>query len=346
MSKKRSITLIVICALILVIGLLIPAYPAIKRSLDDRIPKYETGQYTSAKVCAECHPGVHDEWSKYSGHAVANSTPGYKKLYDAVGDEAICSACHGPKELKEGVSCVNCHGLVIPGKDIEYTHEAKFKPGLKELSEPKFCSKCHDHMHPLTGEYYRETYAEWKGSPAAKDGTTCVDCHMKEQGGDKKRYHGQNAAFRNLGRYKDYLVIKEVKLDFPMINLAVENRVMGHKMPTGGPQRTLALHLRFMDKAGKEIHKIDYKFNQVFSDFFLKKEIMWKEIQNTKLQAGETRQLSFTLPAELKDSISKVNATLEFYGIVVFDHGELDKAVFHTEPIAQTVVDVAPASGM
>ncbi len=129
---------------------------------------------------------------KNSGHAVANTTKGFKILYDAVGDEKLCYACHGPKEPAEGVSCVTCHGTVIPNKDIEQTCEVKYKPGLEVLNDPKFCSKCHDHKHPLTGEFYRETYAEWKNSPAAKNGTKCVDCHMKKQGPDNLRYHGQD----------------------------------------------------------------------------------------------------------------------------------------------------------
>jgi hypothetical protein len=111
-------------------------------------------------------------------------------------------------------------------------------------------------------------------------------------------------------------------------------------MPTGGPQRTLALSLVFEDHEGREIHRIDYLFNQIFSDFFLKKELMWKEIENTKLQAGETRQLSFTPPPDLKGRIGRIEATLSFYGILVFHHGDLKKALWATQPIARQVVDI------
>ncbi len=334
MSSKRIGTLITLC-------LVVTSCALIGRIKEDRTPKYEDGPLTSAKICAECHEEIYEQWSQNSGHAVANFTIGYKALYDAIGNKKLCYGCHGPKELAEGVTCVTCHGTVIPDKDIKHTHEMKFKPGREALRDPRFCGKCHDHKHPLTGEYYRETYAEWKNSPAAKDGTKCVDCHMKKQGPDSKSYHGQDAAFRNPDSYKDYLVIKDIELDFPTLSLAVENLVTGHKIPTGGPQRTLALSLVFKDKEGKDIHKIDYIFNQIFSDFFLKKEMMWKEIENTKLQAGETRPLSFTLPPDLRDRISKIEATLSFYGILVYHHGDLNEALWVTKPIAQQIVDVS-----
>jgi hypothetical protein len=333
MSLKRA-------SILIVLGLAVTACSLVGRIREDRIPRYEAGSFTSAEKCAECHQGIYDEWSKNSGHAVANTSVGFIALYDAIGNEKLCYGCHGPKELAEGVSCVICHGNVIPDKEIEYTHEVKFKPGRKALKDPKFCSKCHDHKHPLTGEYYRETYAEWKNSPAAREGTTCVDCHMKKQGPDNLSYHGQNAAFRNPDRYKDYLVIQDIEFEFPNISLAVENRVAGHKMPTGGPQRTLALSLVMKDPEGNEVHRIDYLFNQIFSDFFLKKEMMWKEIENTKLQPGETRQLSFTLPPELKGRISRIEATLSFYGILVYHHGDLKEALWATKPIAQQIVDI------
>ena len=333
MSLKRV-------GILIVLGLMVTACSFIGRVREDRIPKYETGPFTSAEKCAQCHQGIYDEWSKNSGHAVANTSVGFIALYEEIGNEKLCYGCHGPKEPAEGVSCVTCHGSVIPDKGIEHTHEMKYKPGRAALRDPEFCSKCHDHQHPLTGEWYRATYAEWKNSPAAEAGTTCVDCHMKRQGADNKRYHGQNAAFRNPDRYKDYLVIKDIAVEFPKVSLAVENLVTGHKIPTGGPQRTLALSLVFKDNTGLDIHQIDYIFNQIFSDFFLKKEMMWKEIENTKLQPGETRQLSFTLPPGLKDRITRIEATLSFYGILVYHHGDLNKALWATKPIAQKIVDL------
>ena len=236
MSPKRIGIIIILC-------LVVTSCSLIGRIKEDRAPKYEDGPYTSAAVCAECHQGIYDQWSKYSGHAVANTTVGFKALYDEIGNKKLCYGCHGPKELAEGVNCVSCHGTVIPDEDIEHTHEMKFKPGRDALRDPKFCAKCHDHQHPLTGEWYRATYAEWQNSPAAKEGTRCVDCHMKKQGPDDKSYHGQDAAFRNPESYKGYLVIKDIQCDFPKVSLAVENMVRGHKIPTGGPQRTLAISL-------------------------------------------------------------------------------------------------------
>ncbi len=50
---------------------------------------------------------------------------------------------------------------------------------------------------------------------------------------------------------------------------------------------------------------------------------------------------AFTLPPELKNHIHQMEATLNFYGILVYHHGDLEKALWETTPIAQQTIDIS-----
>ncbi|MEE8400893.1 MAG: multiheme c-type cytochrome, partial [Candidatus Hydrothermarchaeaceae archaeon] len=115
-------------------------------------PRYEVGEHKGAKFCASCHPEIYDQWSKNSRHAVATVGEGFLdfkdkftdiSMYDAMMGEEMCYACHGSKEVNEGVNCETCHGTVISGVPITETHEKKFKPGRENLKKQDFCAKCH-----------------------------------------------------------------------------------------------------------------------------------------------------------------------------------------------------------
>jgi len=138
-----------------------------------------------------------------------------------------------PVELRntvsiEGITCVVCHRLkgnhgktrgevVVNKGDLEtplfgpfdqikqipigrpeekrFTHAATYTQNIRES---QFCGQCHD--VPVPNSYRLEDlFGEWRNSPAAKEGTTCQDCHMGiEQGVKSPRAKGPIAEIKGI----------------------------------------------------------------------------------------------------------------------------------------------------
>ncbi len=322
------------------------------RSLDN--PRYEPGEQKGAQSCAECHQEIYDQWSKNSSHARALTTEGFEQLRlefagkwrtKMMGGDAACYACHGSKSAGEGVNCETCHGLLIQNEDIMYTHLEKYKPGRQALQEPGYCSRCHDEKNPTSGEYFRAVYQDWQKTRAAENGVTCQRCHMKP-GKDGISYHGFDSAMRRGDLYEGDLEIKDIVIDFPTLHLAVENRVTGHPVPTGGPIRTLALEISFLDKEGEECHGIVQTFNKKYSHTPILKAAPYKLLENTQIKSGETRELSFSLPLELMDCADRVSMAFRFFRVLPEHQGDVSKAYWSSEPFLQKTINFGPALDM
>jgi Cytochrome c7 and related cytochrome c len=316
-------------------------------------PRYEVGVKKGARTCAQCHQEIYDQWFRNSSHALALNTKGFKQLKAEFSDkwlnnllvgDASCYACHGSRTSMGGVDCETCHGLVIPDEDIKYTHEKKYKPGLRSLQKPDFCAQCHDDKNPMSGEYYRDPYQEWLNSQAAKSGITCQGCHMKPNA-KGIRYHGFDSAVLNGDLYQGDLKIREITVDFPTLHLAVENRVSGHSVPTGGPIRTLAMEITLLDRNGRTIHEIVQTFVKRCSPTPLLKAAPYKVISNTQLRSSETRDLSFSLPVDLKDRVYQMRVSFRFYQILPEHQGDLSMAYWIGEPMLQKTVTWETVSG-
>jgi nitrate/TMAO reductase-like tetraheme cytochrome c subunit len=130
----------------------------------------------------------------------------------------------------EGVTCVVCHRvpkrhgrsrgeLVIEkgpledkfygpfdnikpiplGRDKDETHKAMKLPFI---SKAEFCGQCHDVTAP-NGFRLEDLFTEYRNSPAAKEGTTCQDCHMgTKQGVKSPRATGPIAVIKGK-KFKD-----------------------------------------------------------------------------------------------------------------------------------------------
>jgi hypothetical protein len=257
-------------------------------------------------------------------------------MYNALMGETMCYACHGIKEVNEGVNCETCHGTVIPNAPITETHERKFKPGRESLREPDFCATCHT-MESMTGDLIMSLYSEWQQSEAAAQGITCQGCHMEPRG-SQLRYHGFDTVARNHEIYRDDLVFKDISLDFPQLSLAIENRIAGHAVPPSGPSRILVLEILLQDAQGVERHKIIQTFAKEFELMPLMGLMPNKLVENTQLQSGEIRHLSFTLPSSLKGKTSKAVLTLRFYEVSDEHQGDIEKAHWISEPILKEEV--------
>ncbi len=311
-----------------------------------KVPRYEVGKHMGAKVCGACHQEIFQKWSENSRHALTTTAKSFLDfktkftnnfMLNAMMGEEMCYACHGSKEVNEGVNCETCHGIASPQVDIMETHAKKFKPGREQLRKADFCVKCHTMKSPITGDYMMSLDNEWQKSEARKKGLTCQGCHMKPRQ-SKLRYHGFDTVTRNAGIYKGDLVIGNIRLDFPRFALAVENRVTGHAIPATGPSRVLGLVIAFQDGQGVEIHKVTRTFRKRVDLMPLIGLMPNKLVENTQLQSGEVRDINFRLPASLDGRIKKAVISLRFYDVSDEYQGDIDRAHWISQPVLRREV--------
>ena len=307
-----------------------------------RQPRYEKGANKGARFCATCHETVYTQWSTRSRHAQATKSP---QLHHAIAefkdhpvlsqymDESMCFSCHGSKTINEGVNCETCHGAVLRGVPIEVTHEKKFTPRLEILREKSFCAKCHQVTLPVSGELLTSTYDDWKASPAAKKGKTCRSCHMAKRGDDERAYHGFDTASRDISIYKNDLRLSGIARTVSELRVTLENRVLGHSVPAGGPTRVLALELTLHNASGRILHRDTRRFAKVFSMLPLIGVVPDQLIENTQLQAGEKRRLRFPLPDTGASRIDSAKFTLRMYEVADRHHADITKAHWRSKPI-------------
>ena len=314
-------------------------------------PRYEVGEQRGAKFCAECHDEIYQEWVGNSRHAQATTAQSFRDfrdmftdvlMYDVMmGGEEMCYGCHGIKEVDDGVNCETCHGLLIQAdsveESIEITHEKKYTPGREKMGTPDFCLKCHSMVNPMSGVPLMGLKDSYQKSEAAAQGIVCQSCHMKPRE-DDRRYHGFDTAVRDVTIYRGDLSVKNVKLEFPTLSLSIENHVTGHSIPAGGGTRTLGLKVLFMDAAGTLLHREIQTFAKRFSQMPVFGLMPYKLIEDTQLQSGETRKLSFTLPDTLKDKISEVLIVMRFYEVSDEHEGDISKAHWTSEPFFEESV--------
>jgi hypothetical protein len=313
-----------------------------KKGKASQIPRFEVGAHKGAESCAECHQEIYDQWSKTSSHFISTTKETYhvwiKKLesnylLNKAFGEKMCISCMGPPKV--GVDCETCHGIMPEELSIEAAHEQKFSPGLRIMRKPEFCPTCHELPPAMT------SYADWQKSKAASSGITCQGCHMKP-GEEDFAYHGFDSITRlhKADIYQDDLVIKDIHYQFPEFGLTVENKIKGHAVPAVGPSRVLALEISFLDTEGNEKHKIVEGFTKYMSLIPILGLFPMKIIENTQLQSGENRSLSYTLPSSLEGQIKKAIITLRFYDIYDWHQQDITKAHWASEPIIEEEVSL------
>ncbi|MFQ5509949.1 MAG: multiheme c-type cytochrome [Leptospirillia bacterium] len=293
-----------------------------------KAPRYETGARQGAAFCSTCHPDEYTAWATRSRHAVATRADSFlgfrEKMRDSLplklmmGDR-MCHACHGPQDSEEGVDCETCHGIAPEDVPIAQTHRDKFTPGLVVMRESAFCGKCHD----LPGTDIMSVYTEWQASPAGRAGTTCQDCHMGREEGARAD-HGFDTAMHNVGIYEGDVAVTDIRLKFPYLHMAVENRITGHAVPVGGPTRRLVLHVRVLGPDRERLFTPVYSFGKKAT---LMAGLMPMELtENTQIPAGESRAVVFTLPDDLRNKAARVEVVLQFYEISDEYNGDLERA--------------------
>ncbi len=308
-----------------------------------KTPRYEAGKHRGAQYCRECHRDLYDQWVNRSRHAVANTGESFHAMREKFSNhwmlnlmmgESMCYACHGSQEAAEGVNCETCHGAAA-NAPIEETHERKFRPGLAKLRQADFCAKCHEMKNPMSGSAIMSVYGEWEQSEAARKGLTCQGCHMRPEG-NGLRYHGFDTARRNTAIYEGDLDLREARLHFPQLSLRIDNRVTGHAVPASCGTRLLVLEVVLLDEQREVAHTLVRGFTKI-------NELMgglmpYRVLENTQLQAGESRLLTFTLPPHLHGRIRRAVMSLRFYEVPDEHRGDLSKANWVGEPFLKKEV--------
>jgi hypothetical protein len=121
-------------------------------------------------TCVVCHR-VNRNYGKVSGRLALVEGDLFSPVYGPTGDVELKRVLGLPEKYRVVTSSKE------PGRGIHTRAERFF-----ELTTPGFCGMCHD-VTLLNGFRLEEAFAEYKRSPAARNGVTCQDCHMgKEQG--------------------------------------------------------------------------------------------------------------------------------------------------------------------
>lgn len=272
------------------------------------------GELNPSARCSKCHVEIHSMW-QHSLHNSSATDPifetSYLKAFRETGGEArkFCYRCHAPglamakdKEsealfLSEGITCDYCHSIVsvdLGHRDQPFevrldgikrgpladaaspVHRVAASP-LHETSE--FCAGCHEYSNDR-GIPIFSTYTEWKTSPQAAEGKTCLKCHMPQTTGQTVRPGlGKDRKVINLhnisGGHSAEQVTKaatvkilSVKREPPssvIVEVEVANIGSGHRIPTGLPTRRLTLEV-ILYSGNRQIRRFERSYQKRLLD--------------------------------------------------------------------------------
>ncbi|MCL4233687.1 MAG: hypothetical protein KJ042_04115 [Deltaproteobacteria bacterium] len=296
--------------------------------------------------CAACHPSIVAEWRQtMHARSTADADPLYalmvEKAVETLGPQAraSCARCHYPEWKDaalaanlpiEGVSCVVCHRIhpQHPKKSLDTGALGAFARSKEGMSGAQgLCLACHGEMSTPDGRPICTTGAE-----SANGKASCVDCHMpivkgEPATGSKNTVHRQHAF---PGGYSAEFVKGSASLairtddeaDELTVVLEVKRMFTGHDLPTGNPMRHVVLRVEAFDANDEEIWSNiaddpleddpGAVFQRVFADAAGHRPVppfaSSGPAQDTRLRAGETRELRYAVPPETQ----VVRAWLEY----------------------------------
>lgn len=200
------------------------------------------------------------------------SDPGgvkFNEIASASGLEGVtCTSCHQLHDINENVRAIHLLGNAefrfpeaFGGGGNSLTHQYVWGP-LDDVSfgqmraayapvfsSSRMCASCHEYVTPGTESPGQETYSEWLESPAALAGVQCQDCHMPTAASAGKIANVGPAPVRPGSQRHDHSFpgVYSGRLGDPValavqtqrsgsqvqVDVAVENRVLGHHFPTG-----------------------------------------------------------------------------------------------------------------
>ncbi len=286
-----------------------------------RVMRMEKEGAGIAKTCALCHS--------------PRGTDDPEGLLARVG--VGCASCHLTKEVQAGPGRLGANALIF---DADGVMRGPHGPSPKEaphgFAEPAghltdgrtICLACHDELRNPAGIPICTTGMEWKANEGAP---SCVSCHMPALDGPSgvvsperttHRSHaflGPHRAFRDgdIAFMKTALGLSAT-LEGDRLAVRIENK-SAHALPSGFPARLLVVQVLGHDKDDQLLYS-SFKENPsqetpeaVFGKVYVDDKGVptlapWstKLERDSRLAAGEVRELSMTLPPSVKRATIKV----------------------------------------
>jgi len=241
-------------------------------------PPAKEGVLSSSETCRDCHREIYDEWAG-DRHAQAWVGELYIELSQNHSDPN-CFSCHAPRPILEtgldspaesrgearesGIDCLSCHrrGDHVAGPSRTHGPVAGRQPDCGPVFDPQlartgaqketaqFCGVCHN-LHGTCDEFL--------GSAYAREGKTCLSCHMEETmapsvtgGPAKARRKHQFPGAHSETMLKRAMKF-EAEIDGGEVKAKIINRGAGHKIPTDARHRAIYLRIAFLDKFGQPV---------------------------------------------------------------------------------------------
>ncbi len=197
---------------------------------------------------------------------------------------------------REGVHCDFCHKIAevsVEGVGVNHgrfaVRLARPEPGrqiffgpLDHVDRPsavysplyrqsRYCAVCHEGI--VLGTHVYSEYSEWLASPAFKQGVQCQDCHMRPTGAMRNVAPGHGGIDRDphaLASHRSTrgdpavlrqhaLMAVDARRSAGAIEVTVEIQVrgVGHRLPTGYPDRALIVWVAAKDAHGNDLAVLD-----------------------------------------------------------------------------------------
>jgi hypothetical protein len=274
----------------------------------------------SRESCIECHAPIAAEW-RQSFHFRTVGGPfwqrirdkGYASMFEAL--RIPCMNCHAPAnvlDVRDGppvarndavdasIDCVSCHvsvrGILGPGRSAEAVHEVVRDQRFSNptVTSTTLCARCHD-------EDCERTVTDWRRTQFARDGVTCLHCHMPEV--EAPSVAGGPVRTRRRHTFvadKDGTMLRQALHASIVLNgdrtaaVRIVNDRVGHAFPASGMnQLVVKVSARGANGAVAEVERSfgSKEFIPGYLDF-------WPFRVVTKIPAGEGRDVTITLPSD------------------------------------------------
>jgi hypothetical protein len=132
-----------------------------------------------ARGCLVCHAPLAEQSPLVRGAAGLEANPAFDIALQGHG--VVCATCHVRGHQRFGPPPrPGSQGLRVPRADLPHNGATYVSAYLRA----EFCAACHQFGPSglsLNGKPLENTYVEWRGSPAARRGQQCQDCHMPDR---------------------------------------------------------------------------------------------------------------------------------------------------------------------
>ena len=211
-------------------------------------------------LCLNCHTPLRTQQDRLAVGIIGDDVEQPRLVENGAFDPALraegitCAACH----LRDGV----IHGPGLP--DSAAPHAVVADPDFVGAT---LCLRCHEAEVTYPGKSFAcafDTGATWAAGPAAAAGKACPDCHMPRSeapaalGGPTRSVAQHGWPGSGIPKSADHQPLPfEPGLDLQAIwrgdtvQVTATNARAGHSLPTGDPERWIALSLTFTDAAGQ-----------------------------------------------------------------------------------------------